>query len=109
MPGSPIARIRKRTGTYTGYSISCAAVWAVILLVGERRLDSRTRDTLRLSCLGWWSGWTSATIARVSYPPPRKLEPPTKQRLGIVSIVLIAVGLTSVARLLAAGKRPESG
>jgi hypothetical protein len=57
--------------------------------------------------MGWWSGWTSATIARVSYPPPKKLRPGTEKGLRIVSIVLIAVGLISVIRVLATGKRAE--
>ena len=96
----------RRLNTYTGYSISCAAVWAAMLAVGERRLDRRARDTLRLSCLGWWSGWTSATIARVMYPPPTKLEPATQKRLGSISRALIAAGLINVVRLLAGGKRP---
>jgi hypothetical protein len=103
VPQSRITRIRH---TYTGYSIGCAAVWAVILVVAQRRLDSQTRNTLRLACSGWWSGWTSATIARVSFPPAKKLRPGTEKRLGIVSIVLIAVGLISVIRLLTTGKRP---
>ena len=105
MMGSGTKRIRH---TYTGYSVSCAAVWAFSLVVARRRLDPEARNTLRLSCIGWWSGWTSATIARVSYPPPKKLKPAAKKRLGIVSIVLIAIGLMSVLRLLATGKRPAS-
>jgi hypothetical protein len=98
------SRITARLNTYTGYSIGCAAVWAVILLVAQR-LDSRTRHALARACGGWWSGWTSATIARVSYPPPKKLKPGAEKRLGIVSMVLIAVGLINVIRLLIAGKR----
>ncbi len=101
-------RVSARQNTYTGYSISCAAVWAVILAVGQRRLDPPTRNTLWLACGGWWSGWTSATIARVSYPPPKQLKPGTEKRLGVLSILLIAVGLISVIRLLATGKRPAS-
>jgi hypothetical protein len=53
----------------------CAGVWGVILLLARRRLDSQTWDTLRLVCSGWWMGWTSATIARVGYPPPNPLPP----------------------------------
>jgi phosphatidylserine synthase len=105
MPQARTAWIRLRH-TYTGYSIGCAAVWALILVVAQRRLDSQSWNTLRLVCGGWWSGWTAATIARVSFPPPKKLTPGTEKRLGIVSIVLIAVGLTSVIRLLTTGKRP---
>jgi hypothetical protein len=92
-----------------GYSISCAAVWAVILALAHRRLDSETRNTLRLVCVGWWTGWTSATIARAGYPPPKKLTPQAEKRLGIVSLVLIAVGLIRVIRLVATGKRPAGG
>jgi hypothetical protein len=80
-------------------------VWAVILAVAQRRLDSQTRNTLRLVCTGWWSGWTSATIARVGFPPPKKLTPQAEKRLGIVSLVLIAVGLVSVIRLLVTRER----
>jgi hypothetical protein len=87
-------------------SIGCAAVWAVILVVAQRRLDSQSRNMLRLVCGGWWSGWTSATIARAGYPPPKKLKPKTEKRLAIVSIVLVAVGLISVIRLLITGNRP---
>jgi phosphatidylserine synthase len=94
-----------RLNTYAGYSISCAAVWAVILAVAQRRLDPSTRNTLWLACGGWWSGWTSATIARVSYPAPKQLKPGTEKRLGILSVLLIALGLMSVIRLLATGKR----
>jgi hypothetical protein len=42
---------------------------------------------------------------RAGYPPPKKLKPETEKRLGIASIVLVAVGLISVIRLLITGKR----
>ena len=106
MPRSRTAPVRARRSTYTAYSISCAAVGTVILVVARRRVDSQTWNTLRLVCGGWWTGWTSATIARVSLPPPKQLEPGTEKRLRTVSIVLIAIGLTRVIRLLAMGKRP---
>lgn len=101
-------RVNAGLNTYAGYSISCAAVWAVILVVAQRRVEPPTRNTLWLACSGWWAGWTSATIARVSYPPPKQLKPETEKRLGILSILLIAIGLISVIRLLATGKRPAS-
>jgi hypothetical protein len=53
-------------------------------------------------------GWTSATIARIGYPPPKQLTPAGEKRLRIISIVLIALGLTSTFRMLAAGKRPPA-
>lgn len=103
----PRPAMRKQRDTYTNYSIGCAGVWGVLLLLARHRLDSRNWNTLRLVCSGWWMGWTSATIARVSYPPPKKLKLGTEKRLRIVSVALIAIGLTSVSRLLATGKRPE--
>jgi hypothetical protein len=95
-----------KRNTYTTYSIGCAGVWGVILLVGRRRLDSQTWNTLRLVCSGWWLGWTSASIARVAYPPPKQLTPASEKRLRMISIVLIALGLASTSRMFAAGKRP---
>jgi hypothetical protein len=99
--------MRTRLNSYTGYSIGCAGVWGVILLLGRRRLDSQTRNTLWVACGGWWMGWMSATIARIGYPPPRRLTPAGEKRLRIVSIVLIALGLSSTIRMLATGKRPQ--
>ena len=57
-------------------------------------------------CGGCWMGWTSATIARIGYPPPKQLTPAGEKRLRIISIVLIALGLTSTLRTFAAAKRP---
>jgi hypothetical protein len=99
----PMSRQRN---TYTAYSIGCASVWGVILLLGRRRLDAQTWNTLRLVCGGWWMGWTSATIARIGYPPPRQLTPSGEKRLRTISIVLVALGLISTRRMFAAGKRP---
>jgi hypothetical protein len=103
MPRSPM---RTHRNSYTGYSIGCAGVWGVILLLARRRLDSQTWNTLRLVCSGWWMGWTSATIARIGYPPPKQLTPAGEKRLRIISIVLIALGLTSTVRMFAVRKRP---
>jgi hypothetical protein len=98
--------MRTERNTYTGYSIGCAGVWGAILLLGRRRLDAQTWNTLRLVCGGWWMGWTSATIARIGYPPPKQLTPAGEKRLRTISIVLVALGLISTLRMLAAGKRP---
>jgi hypothetical protein len=95
--------IRTRLNTYTAYGIGCAAVWAVILIVTQRRTDSQTRITIRLVCAGWWLGWTSASIARVVYPPPRKLKPEVYNRVVRASIALMAVGIIRLIRLLMAG------
>ena len=99
---------RARLNTYTSYSIGCAGVWGAILLLAQRRLDSQTRNTLRLVCGGWWMGWTSATIARAGFPPPKPLTLAGEKRLRFISIVLVALGLTNTIRMLATGKRPRS-
>jgi len=101
--------MRIQRDTYTAYSAGCAGVWGVILLIGRRRLDSETCNTLRLVCGGWWIGWTSATIARIGYPPPKPLTPEGEKRLRMISSMLIALGLANTVRMLAAGKRPSGG
>lgn len=40
----------------------------------------------------WWTGWSSASFARAVYPPSEKLTPQAKRRLGIVALVLVAIG-----------------
>lgn len=99
--------MRTRLNSYTAYSIGCAGVWGVILLVARRRLDYQTRNTLQLVCGGWWIGWTSATIARIGYPPPKPLTPAAEKRLRIVSSALVALGLTNAIRFLATGKQRQ--
>jgi hypothetical protein len=99
--------MRTRLNTYATYSIGCAGVWGAILLVAQRRLDAQNRNALRLLCGGWGIGWTSATIARIGFPPPKPLTPAAEKRLRIVSIVLVALGLTNTIRFLATGKRPK--
>lgn len=58
--------------TYTAYSIGCAITWALIWIFVETRADEQTRKKFRLGFGGWVTGWTSATIARAVYPPPRR-------------------------------------
>jgi hypothetical protein len=60
--------------TYTGYSIGCAVVWAVILSVVAVVYPNRLHTFLLIGA-GWWIGWTSATIARSVYPPPKTEAP----------------------------------
>ncbi len=100
-------RMRTRLDNYTAYSIGCAGVWGVILLLARRRLDAQTRNTLRLVSGGWWMGWTSATIARIAYPPPKQLTAAGEKRLRVVSSVLVALGLVNIIHMFAAGKRPQ--
>jgi hypothetical protein len=75
-----IERIREMrwrfSNTYTGYSIGCAIVWAIILVGVSSAADSATRHTFFVFFGGWWIGWLSATIARAVYPPPKRhLQP----------------------------------
>jgi hypothetical protein len=49
-------------------------VWAVVLaIVHAARRDKAS--TYRMVFLGWVIGWTSATIARFVYPPPKRWRP----------------------------------
>ena len=73
--------MRKRRQSYTAYSIGCAVVWAAILGVlaahGEREKLHKILPVFG----SWWMGWTSATIARYVYPPP-KARPPWRHDQG---------------------------
>lgn len=62
--------------TYTAYSIACALVWAVIL-VSVALWSPERLHTFLLVGGGWLIGWTSATIARSVYPPPKGKIPAT--------------------------------
>jgi hypothetical protein len=63
--------MKLRLRTYTGYSIGCAVVWAVILAVVAAKGSEDKKRGFALAFMGWTSGWASATIARAIYPPPR--------------------------------------
>jgi hypothetical protein len=72
-----IREMRRRfSNTYTGYSIGCAIVWAVILVGVSSVADTATRHTFGLVFGGWVIGWLSATIARAVYPPPKRSTGP---------------------------------
>jgi len=61
-----------KLNSYTAYSIGCAVVWAAIWIFVGTGTDADTRKAFRLGFMGWVAGWTSATIARAVYPPPRR-------------------------------------
>jgi membrane associated rhomboid family serine protease len=105
-----VTAIRSRLhNTYTGYGIGSAAVWAALLALARARLDAKHWNLLLVSASGWWGGWLSATIARVAYPPPRKLSEAGQRRLEKVSLVLVAFGFVNFFRLLIMGGRRARG
>lgn len=66
-----------RFRTYGAYSIGCAVVWAVILIVVAGTASTGTRNKFLLAFGGWAVGWLSASIARVVYPPPKARQGPS--------------------------------
>ena len=64
--------MRDRLRTYTAYSIGCAIVWIMLIAIGVATGKTSTQHTVLFVILGWALGWTSATIARYVYPPPKK-------------------------------------
>ncbi|MGH7705536.1 MAG: hypothetical protein ACRENY_06665 [Candidatus Dormibacteria bacterium] len=99
--------MRAQLNSYAGYSVGCAAVWAVILAVTQRQAEPGKRMMMQRFCLAWWSGWTSATIARAVYPPPKKLGSRPGKTLQIGSLVLVTLGVGSVIRFLRAARSHE--
>jgi hypothetical protein len=67
--------MRRPSNTYAAYSVGCAAVWAVLLAVVAATAKAHTLHTILLVFGGWLIGWTSATIARYVYPPPKSHRP----------------------------------
>jgi hypothetical protein len=66
----------KRRHSYTAYAIGWAIAWALVWMTVWALGDKDKLYKLRFFFVGWASGWTSATIARCVYPPP-KHRPPT--------------------------------
>jgi hypothetical protein len=58
--------------TYAAYSIGCGIAWALLWTLVLALDPKHTVDRVLWVFLGWLIGWTSATIARLVYPPPRK-------------------------------------
>ena len=69
--GNPLFRAPMRT--YTAYSIGCAIVWAVLWVILALTAKKDVQDGVLLVFIGWVIGWTSATLARSLYPPPKKM------------------------------------
>jgi hypothetical protein len=70
-PRGSLAKVRK-FNTYKAYTIGCVIAWALVWVVVTTRASDATRENVLLVFLGWVLGWTSATIARAVYPPPRR-------------------------------------
>lgn len=62
----------RRLNSYLAYSIGCFIVWAVVWVIVLLRGSKEPVGTILLIFLGWIIGWTSATIARFVYPPPKR-------------------------------------
>ncbi len=61
-----------RARSYTTYSVAVGVVWAVLLVVVATLGPASKFHDLLLVFGGFAIGWTSAAIARVVYPPPKK-------------------------------------
>lgn len=61
--------------TYTAYSIGCIIAWAVVWTLVLTIDPKKDLGYVLLIFIGWIIGWTSATIARVMYPPPKRWRP----------------------------------
>jgi hypothetical protein len=60
--------------TYTAYGIGFFAAWAVLLAICAATVSNKTLGYIFAIFFGSVIGWTSATIARVVYPPPKKRQ-----------------------------------
>jgi hypothetical protein len=69
--GNPLFRAPMRT--YTAYSIGCAIAWAALWVILALTSKKGTLNGVLLVFIGWMIGWTSATLARSLYPPPKKM------------------------------------
>jgi len=61
--------------TYTAYSIGSFIAWGVVWAIVAATLPNKTLNYILVLFMGWVIGWTSATIARVLYPPPKPRHP----------------------------------
>lgn len=91
--------------SYARHGVGSAVVWALVLMAARRRADDPAREQLQIVCGGWWLGWISASIARLGSAPPEPLTAQAQKRLQRGSLVLVALGLGSVARVLLPGSR----
>jgi hypothetical protein len=62
----------RRFNSYKAYSIGCFIVWGVLLVIFSLTATSHTFHDVLIGFGGWALGWTSASIARLVYPPPKQ-------------------------------------
>jgi hypothetical protein len=67
----PVLRPRP-LNSYAAYSIGCGIAWAIVWALVLALDPKHTIDKVVWVFLGWLIGWTSATIARLVYPPPKR-------------------------------------
>ena len=70
-PGHPTLRPGP-LNTYTAYSIGFFATWAVLLAICSATVSGKNLGYIFAIFLGTAIGWTSATLARIAFPPPKK-------------------------------------
>jgi hypothetical protein len=61
-----------RMNTYTAYGVGFFATWAALLAACAATVSPKTRAYIFAIFGGTVIGWTSATMARLVYPPPKK-------------------------------------
>jgi len=57
--------------SYTAYSIGFGVAWAATLAIAGAIAPKHTFHEILLIFFGCVIGWTSATLARLAYPPPK--------------------------------------
>jgi hypothetical protein len=58
-------------GSYMAYSVGCAVAWAILWAAVLAFAGTDTKRYVAVGFIGWAAGWTSATIARAVYRPPK--------------------------------------
>jgi hypothetical protein len=61
--------------TYTAYSVGCIIAWAVVWAIFLLTKSRESLGYILIFFIGWLVGWTSATIGRFVYPPPKRWRP----------------------------------
>ncbi|HYB29794.1 MAG TPA: hypothetical protein VEF89_24510 [Solirubrobacteraceae bacterium] len=57
--------------TCLGYAVGCAIAWAIVWTILALTASEETKRKALLGFQGWVVGWSSASIARIVYTPPK--------------------------------------